>query len=96
MFGCFPRHCSACVRFSEKRYPLELRYCIAYDLVNTALPSMRMSMSGRFIDIVSIHLSIGLGDELCVFILLACSFVPNVGNVVNPVGFCGHFIAFES
>ncbi len=69
------------------RYPLELRYCIAYDLVNTALPSMRISMPSHFIDIVSIHLSIGSGDELCVFIFLACSFVPNVVNVVNPVSF---------
>ncbi len=47
-------------------YPLELRYCIAYGLVKTALPSMGMSMFGHFIDIVSIHLSIGSGDELCV------------------------------
>ncbi len=78
------------------RYPLELRYCIAYDLVKTALPSMRMSMFGHFIDIVSIHLSIGSGDELWVFILFACSFVPNVVNIVNAVGFCGHLIAFES
>jgi len=101
MIDCFPRHCSlGSVKFSEKMcYPLELRYCIAYGLVKTALPSMGMSMFGHFIDIVSIHLSIGSGDELWVFILFACSFVPNVVNVVNvvnAVGFCGHLIAFES
>ena len=98
MIDCFPRHCSlGSVKFSEKMcYPLELRYCIAYGLVKTALPSLGMSMFGHFIDIVSIHLNIESGDELCVFILFACSFVPNVPNVVNPAGFCGHLIAFES
>ncbi len=78
------------------RYLLELRYCIAYGLVKTALPSMKMFTFGHFIDIVSIHLSIESGDELWVFILFACSFVSNVVNIVNAVGFCCHLIAFES
>lgn len=98
MIDCFPRHCSlGSVKFSEKMcYPLELRYCIAYGLVKTALSSMRMFMFDHFIDIVSIHLNIESGDELCVFILFVCSFVSNVTNVVNPADFCGHLIAFES
>ncbi len=50
----------------------------------------------HFIDIVSIHLNIESDDELCVFILFACSFVSNVSNVVNLTDFCNHLIAFES
>ncbi len=98
MIDCFSRHCSlASVKFFEKMcYSLELRYCIAYDLVKTTLSSLRMFMFDHFIDIVSIHLNIESSDELCVFILFACSFVSNVSNVVNLADFCDHLIAFES
>ncbi len=98
MIDCFSRHCSlAFVKFFKKMcYFLELCYCIAYDLVKTTLPSLRMFMFDHFIDIVSIHLNIESSDELCVFILFACSFVSNVSNVVNLADFCNHLIAFES
>ena len=98
MIDYFSRHCSlAFVKFFKKMcYFLELHYCIAYDLVKMTLSSLRMFMFDHFIDIVSIHLNIESDNELCIFILFACSFVSNVLNVVNLTDFCNHLIAFES